>query len=58
MIGGYLVELGDVVHDPVHLLHQPIDLVITHGKLGQPGHVEHFVAPDTHALSHSRSRPA
>jgi hypothetical protein len=58
MIGGNLVELGDVVHDPVQLLHQAIDLVVAYGQLGQAGHVQHLVASDAHALSHSRSRPA
>ena len=58
VVGGHLVELGDVVHDAIHLVHQPVQLALSHRELRQPGHVQDLVPSDAHALSHSRSRPA
>ena len=57
-IGRHLVELRHVVHDPVHLRHQPVEILLPHRELGELGDMQHFIAPDAHALSHSRSRPA
>ena len=53
-----LVELGDEVDDPVELTDHPVQVGLAHGQLRQLGHVEHVVAADAHALSHSRSSPA
>jgi hypothetical protein len=58
VVGGDLVQLGHVVHDPVHLLHQLVHLALAHGQLRQARDVEHLLATNAHALSHSRSSPA
>jgi hypothetical protein len=57
-LGGQPVELGDVVHDPVELVHETREVLVADRQLGQPRHVEHVLAADAHALSHSRSSPA
>ena len=54
---GTSVELSHEIHDAVELVDQAVQVLVLDRELGQPGHVQHVVAPDAHALSHSRSRP-
>jgi hypothetical protein len=57
-VGRDLLELRDVVHDAIELVHQPGQVFLFDRQLRQLRHVDHVVPADAHALSHSRSRPA
>jgi hypothetical protein len=57
-IGRDLLELRYIIHDPIHLLHQSVELVFGHGQLSQSRDVQDFLPSDCHALSQSRSNPA